>query len=332
MKIRIKGNAIRLRLTRSEVDQFANEGYLEERTEFGNNLFLYALRRSSDVKELTASFVGIKITMLVPDHIADKWTLGDEIGFSNTVEFGNGKQLSLLLEKDFKCIDPAVTEDQSDNYENPLLSCAPAKSNVDDTYSRPQETHAPPATAWEPPVNEVTTEAEQPLVTNMIGDAEHPQVAMAEESGPMQELTDETPAEDIAADTEYSIPAVAEGPEPADNATIETMVAEAEHPIVVLRDEYELTPADEAPAETMVAEAEDPTARPGDDSDVYVQNAAFEEAAVRTSEPADASQASKSDEYYEEPGDTAEPRVEENEQTQPYSGPPLPPNWRVKQK
>ena len=44
MKIRIKGNSVRVRLTRSEVDHFAETGYLEESTEFGNSHFLYALQ------------------------------------------------------------------------------------------------------------------------------------------------------------------------------------------------------------------------------------------------------------------------------------------------
>ena len=41
MKIRIKGNSIRLRLTKTEVDNFAANGFVEEKTEFGNNYFLY---------------------------------------------------------------------------------------------------------------------------------------------------------------------------------------------------------------------------------------------------------------------------------------------------
>ena len=123
MKIRIKGNSIRLRLTKSEVDTFGQNGYVEEKTEFGNNLFIYALRTNPDVSELTASFVGLKITMHVPPAIANEWTTTDQVGYSNTVTFENGKQLFLLLEKDFKCIDAPAYEDQSDNYEHPNLSC-----------------------------------------------------------------------------------------------------------------------------------------------------------------------------------------------------------------
>jgi hypothetical protein len=130
MKIRIKGNSIRFRLTKSEVDTFARTGYIEDRTEFGNHLFMYALRRNPDVHELQAGFVGIKITMHVPAWMAEEWTTTDEVGYNNVYTYDNGKQLSLLLEKDFVCIDTAVKEDQSDNFVNPLHSCGPAGQAV----------------------------------------------------------------------------------------------------------------------------------------------------------------------------------------------------------
>ena len=41
MKLRIKGNSIRFRLTKPEVDYFEKENYLEEKTHFGNTEFVY---------------------------------------------------------------------------------------------------------------------------------------------------------------------------------------------------------------------------------------------------------------------------------------------------
>lgn len=123
MKIRIKGNSVRMRLSRTEVEQFGKEGYLEESTAFGNGRFIYALEKTKDGVELTADITGQKITMYVPQPIAMEWTGTDKVGCSNNMRLANGTQLFLLLEKDFKCIDAGVTEDQSDNYENPLTSC-----------------------------------------------------------------------------------------------------------------------------------------------------------------------------------------------------------------
>ena len=42
MKIRIKGNSLRYRLTKTDVENFDRDGYLEESTNFGSQLFKYA--------------------------------------------------------------------------------------------------------------------------------------------------------------------------------------------------------------------------------------------------------------------------------------------------
>jgi hypothetical protein len=123
MKIRIKGNSIRMRLTRSEVESFGKEGYLEERTEFGDKIFIYALAVKTSGNELSATFAGEKITMYVPVQMVSEWTTTDKVGYDNVMAVGDGKSLSLLLEKDFKCIDDNVLENQDDNYENPLTIC-----------------------------------------------------------------------------------------------------------------------------------------------------------------------------------------------------------------
>ena len=61
--------------------------------------------------------------MYVPAHIATDWAANETVGYENNMDIGDGKQLYLLLEKDFKCIDAPVHEDQSDNFENPHKVC-----------------------------------------------------------------------------------------------------------------------------------------------------------------------------------------------------------------
>lgn len=122
MKIRIKGNSIRLRLTQTEVANFARFGKLEERTEFGDTFFAYELLRNEAVKTLSATMHGNKITMHVPSSIANEWTTTDVVGFQDNQPLPDGKQLFLLLEKDFVCLDNTF-EDQSDNYPNPNAHC-----------------------------------------------------------------------------------------------------------------------------------------------------------------------------------------------------------------
>jgi len=120
MKIRIKGNSVRIRLNRPEVEAFAESGYIEEKTEFGTGTFIYALQQGGE-QTLTATFDGAKITMLVPEVLVKEWGKETKVGFDAHMDLGNGNNLYLLLEKDFKCLDE-TTEDQSDNFDNPLLA------------------------------------------------------------------------------------------------------------------------------------------------------------------------------------------------------------------
>ncbi|MFH6602646.1 DUF7009 family protein [Maribacter algicola] len=118
MKIRIKGNSIRFRLTRTEVKVLCTDGRFEERTEFDNTFFSYAVAISNEVRQLTARFNDNTITLLLPKNELGDWEANDEVGFQNMFRLDNGKELFLLLEKDFACLENTA-EDQSDNYPNP---------------------------------------------------------------------------------------------------------------------------------------------------------------------------------------------------------------------
>lgn len=123
MKIRIKGNSVRYRLSKPELDLFAKEGYLEEKTEFPTGQLCYAIQKLFDGKNLDASFTGKKLTMFVPHEMMTEWTGTDKVGFNYNLPVDDNKTLFLLIEKDFKCIDGEETEDQSDYYDNPIKSC-----------------------------------------------------------------------------------------------------------------------------------------------------------------------------------------------------------------
>ncbi|WP_299485395.1 DUF7009 family protein [uncultured Allomuricauda sp.] len=118
MKIRIKGNSIRYRLTRSEVEIFCNTGYFSEATEFNDRTFTYALKVSEANTEMDAKFLDDSIILYVPAATSKNWDVNNLVGFEHTMTLNNGNELFLLVEKDFVCMDE-TTEDQSDNYPNP---------------------------------------------------------------------------------------------------------------------------------------------------------------------------------------------------------------------
>ena len=120
MKIRIKGNSIRFRLTQSEVQQLSETGSVKETAEFGPNVFQYQVKLMSSVRTLQASYSNDTILMMVPEADGKNWFHNDTIGFEHEMELSTGKKLHLLLEKDFTCLENR-DEDQSDNYPNPKL-------------------------------------------------------------------------------------------------------------------------------------------------------------------------------------------------------------------
>lgn len=115
MKVRIKGNSIRYRLSMSDVAKFGRDGYIEEVVDFGRSQLTYALQKGP-VQNLEAEFVNNKIVVFMP------YPWANELAGTDRVSFEQKSALYLLIEKDFQCLDN-VAEDQSDNYPNPNLVC-----------------------------------------------------------------------------------------------------------------------------------------------------------------------------------------------------------------
>lgn len=120
MKIRIKGNSVRLRLTKTEVETFAREGHYMETTRFGQKHLTYVLKAKPGITQLKASFEHDTITIYFPQEETSLWAKGTRVGYSNQEDWNNPSALSILVEKDFTCLDNTV-EDQSDNYPNPKM-------------------------------------------------------------------------------------------------------------------------------------------------------------------------------------------------------------------
>ena len=119
MKLRIKGNSIRLRLTRNEVESFSKTGLFSDMINFpGSSSLTYCLE-ATDQKQMSVEFVDRVIKVSVPRETANDWTQTESVGFSGDVELSNGETLKFLVEKDFACLKPRVGEDESDAYPHP---------------------------------------------------------------------------------------------------------------------------------------------------------------------------------------------------------------------
>lgn len=118
MKLRIKANSVRIRLTKTEVNKLATESYLQEVTVLPGQTFIYAIKSDDNATALTIAFENNILTMMVPKSFAANWHQNDIVGMDAWMQVNEKEKLYLLLEKDFVCLDETA-EDQSDNYENP---------------------------------------------------------------------------------------------------------------------------------------------------------------------------------------------------------------------
>ncbi len=127
MKIRMSGSSVRLRLSQSEVNRFFEHGEVSDIVRFGTNAALtYTLKREA-IAEIQANFQQGQITVLVPTDLGNTWATSEqEVGLEHISRFdstGDGGSLRILIEKDFKCLAERPSEDESDNFPNPNLSC-----------------------------------------------------------------------------------------------------------------------------------------------------------------------------------------------------------------
>lgn len=119
MKIRIKGNSIRLRLGRSEVTSLCDQGLLLETTQFpSGDFFDYSIILEC-VDDVQAFILENGIQVAIPEELGRSWAGTDEVGISTALDLPEGGQLSVLIEKDFQCMKARVDEDESNLYPNP---------------------------------------------------------------------------------------------------------------------------------------------------------------------------------------------------------------------
>lgn len=119
MKLRVRHNSLRLRLGRSEVEQLHEKQHCSEAICFPNGTRLeYSVESSS--KTTAVAFAGDLIRVEVPADELSKWCVSDQVGLAAEIAVPEGPPLQVRIEKDFRCLDPDIVEDQSNTFENPL--------------------------------------------------------------------------------------------------------------------------------------------------------------------------------------------------------------------
>ena len=126
MKLRIKGNSLRLRVTPSEVKQLLRNGVIREHVQLTANpgdRLTYAVISCLSGAATTVAYQSGNITVIVPEVQLKNWAGCEEVGVYADVALGDDRVLSVTIEKDFACLDRSDAENE-DTFANPNLAAA----------------------------------------------------------------------------------------------------------------------------------------------------------------------------------------------------------------
>lgn len=112
MKLRLHGDALRLRLSQTDVARLAETGRVEETISFPGRSLTYAVGIGSAA--IAASFDGDRIEVMIPERAGRTWIASDQTGLEN-----RDSSPKVLIEKDFKCLH-RESDEQPDAFPNPL--------------------------------------------------------------------------------------------------------------------------------------------------------------------------------------------------------------------
>jgi hypothetical protein len=114
MKLRLQGNSVRLRLTRSEVERLRETGLVEESVNFGDGEVLtYRLLSRMQQGTVEAVFGQGIMTVSLSKEAAQAWAGSDDVGV-----YAQSGTVTISIEKDFRCLT-RPREDERDAYPHP---------------------------------------------------------------------------------------------------------------------------------------------------------------------------------------------------------------------
>jgi hypothetical protein len=121
VKLRIKGNSLRLRVTRSDLVSFLTSGSIDETIHFTPDkdaLLTYVLRHEPSAVAATVEYKPTEVVVILPTADARTWADSNRVGIYAKLNLGVHGELELVVEKDFACLDLSDAEN-ADTFPNP---------------------------------------------------------------------------------------------------------------------------------------------------------------------------------------------------------------------
>jgi len=120
MKLRIRGNSLRLRISQTEMQRLLADGAIADTICFGSApdaRLTYVLTHRAAEDELGLEYRQQTVSVVLSTRSATAWAQGDEVGVYGSVVTANGP-LEVMVEKDYACLDGNDPVDQ-DAFPNP---------------------------------------------------------------------------------------------------------------------------------------------------------------------------------------------------------------------
>ena len=119
MKLRIRGNSIRLRLSQTDLAALLESGAVEDRVAFPAGQSLVYRLESSTGQSAEALFDTSRIVVRFPVARIGALARPEEVTLQAEQPLSSGECLELLVEKDFQCLSPRGDDDDADLFPNP---------------------------------------------------------------------------------------------------------------------------------------------------------------------------------------------------------------------
>lgn len=120
MKLRIKGDSLRLRIGPAEVKRLVETGRIAETIHFApapEASLTYALETAAQAEIISVHYASQEVAVLLSAARAHAWAEGSDVGLYGYAPIADGL-LEIAVEKDFACLDKSGAENE-DTYPHP---------------------------------------------------------------------------------------------------------------------------------------------------------------------------------------------------------------------
>ena len=98
------------------------EGAVRESVHFSTaavDRLTYSVQLSASASAPSASRHDGDLLVTLPSALAAQWANSNQIGITHVQSLGDGGDLRIVVEKDFRCLQPRPEEDEADNFPHP---------------------------------------------------------------------------------------------------------------------------------------------------------------------------------------------------------------------